>query len=519
MLKRAGTPVNWTPELIEEYARCANDPIYFCKYLKVVTVDDGLADFIPHGYQEDLINSIINNRNTIACTARQAGKTTSVVAAIIHYILFNQDKRVAILANKADSAREVIHKLRIAYQNIPLWLQQGVVEWNKGSISLENGSDVIAAASSSDNIRGKAVALLYVDEAAHVPHWDEFFASVFPTISSGKETKIVLTSTPKGLNHFYRLWEDANAVPKRNEYHPIFVPWHAVPGRDEAWKKHILSSMGNDMQKFAQEQEGEFIGSSGTLIDGAKLKALVPRHYVNQSMGLYQYEYPKSNRPYVIVADVSHGKGLDYSAAHVIDVGDMPYRQVAVFHANDVLPFDYAGVLYRTAKMYNDAAVLVEANEIGFHVVETLHWEYEYENLVATSSDSKQGKRTSGGFGRGSERGVRTNKQVKLSGCSLIKVLIENDQLIINDKATINEFCTFSKKNQSFEAEEGCHDDLVMGLVLFGWLTGQSYFKEMTDINTLARLRNSTEKDIEENLLPFGFIVDGREEDEPPPGF
>lgn len=503
-LKRKGTPIEFSPDMVKEFLKCAQDPVYFSeKYIQIVHVDHGLIPIRLYDYQKEIVEKITNNRRVAVVTSRQAGKTTTAAAVILHYVLFNEHKTVALLANKGDAAREILDRIKIAYEALPKWLQQGVLEWNKGSVEFENGCKIIAAATSSSAIRGKSISLLYIDETAFVENWDEFFASVFPTISSGQTTKILFTSTPNGLNHFYKTCEGAREG--TNGYEFVEVPWQSVPGRDEAWKAETLAAMDFDMQKFSQEFECAFLGSSGTLIEGTKLKSMVVRTPVDERGGIKLYETPQSNRVYCMVVDVSRGKGLDYSAFTVVDVTQMPYKQVATFRDNTVTPIDYAEIIYRVIKSYNDCYVLIETNDIGEQVSDLLHYDYEVETILYTENAGRSGKRISGGFGRNVDKGVRTTKSVKAIGCNMLKMLIEQDQLIVNDFDTINELSTFSRKGNSYEAESGAHDDTVMCLVLFSWLTDQTFFKDLTDINTMHKLKQRNEEELMENLLPVGF--------------
>jgi hypothetical protein len=511
-LKRSGVPINWSPEIVAEYAKCSEDVVYFVeKYMKIINVDHGLMNFKLYDYQKEMLKAMVEERYTIIATARQAGKSTVTCAFILWYIIFNSDKTVALLANKGDTAREILGRIQLAYQYLPKWLQQGVSEWNKGSFELENNSRVIAAATSSDNIRGYSINLIFIDEAAFIENWDEFFTSVYPTISSGASTKLVLVSTPNGLNHFYHIW--TNAQLGKNSYKPVLVHWSAVPGRDEAWKQATLAAMNFDTQKFAQEYEVEFQGSSGTLIAGWKLKQLQAAIPVHQHDGLSVYENPEKGHTYISIVDVSRGKGLDYSAFSIVDVTTMPYKQTCSFRNNLIAPIDYAEVVYRVSKSYNTAAILVEVNDLGEQISTSLHYDFEYENLLFTENAGRSGKKISSGFGNNVDKGIRTTKSVKSVGCSILKLLIEQNQLIIYDKQTISELSTFSRKGVSYEAEPGNHDDMVMGLVLFAWLSDQTYFKDITDINTLARLREKTDEEISSELLPFGFVEDGREDE------
>lgn len=513
-LKRKGVDISWTEEMVQEFIKCAKDPIYFSqKYINIVHVDHGLIPIKLYKYQKDIIRKTTKNRRTCVVTSRQAGKTTTAVCLILHYILFNDHKLVALLANKGDSAREILDRIKTAYEALPKWLQQGVIEWNKGSVEFENGSKIIAAATSSSAIRGKSVSFLYIDETAFVENWDEFFAAVYPTISSGKTTKILLTSTPNGLNHFYKTCEGAKSG--KNGYQFVQVLWNDVPGRDEQWRQETLASMDFDSEKFAQEMECEFLGSSGTLIAGWKLKQLVYHDPIREIGGVTIYQEPEAEKKYVLVADVSRGKGLDYSAFQIIDTTKMPYQQVCTYRNNMITPVDYAAAVHRAGLFYNQASIMIEINDIGDQVAGILFEEYEYENMLLTENNGREGKRLiSGmaGFNGKADKGIRTTKPVKSLGCSMLKLLVEQNQLILNDFETIKELSTFSVKGTSYEAEPGNHDDLTMCLVLFGWLTNQRYFKELTDINTVINLKEMNEEKVFSELTPFGIIDSGHDQ-------
>lgn len=509
-LKRIGEQIEFTPENLKEYMKCLKDPIYFAEnYIKIVHVDKGFIPFAMYDYQKEIATKITNNRRLAVLTARQSGKTTTAVAVILHYILFNEYKTVAILANKGDAAKEVLDRVKIAYEALPKWMQQGVEEWNKFNIVLENGCKIYAGTTSSSAIRGKSISFLYLDEVAFIEGYDEFFASVYPTISSGESTKLMMTSTPNGLNHFWKTCKGAEE--QTNGYEFTRVMWHDVPGRDEKWKQETLEALDFDEQKFKQEYCCEFLGSSGTLIDGSKLKELAYSRPIAEREGLTQYEQAKEGHTYVMTVDVSRGKGLDYSTFNIIDITKMPYQQVCTFRDNLVGPVDFASVIYRVGLMYNESAVLVEINDIGEQVSDVLLMDYGYENLLYTENAGRSGKRISSGFGKKVDNGIRTTKSVKSVGCSILKMLIEQNQLLLRDFNTIQELSRFSKKGSSYEAESGSHDDLVMNLVIFAWLTDQTFFKDLTDINTLMKLRQKTEEQIEEDLLPFGFIDTGED--------
>ena len=512
-LKKSNVKIDWTSEIVQELVRCSQDPIYFAEnHIKIVNIDQGLIPIQLFDYQKQIIQSIHDNRYTVAELARQLGKTVSICCYVLWYIIFNPNKTVAILANKAETAREILSRIQLAYEHLPKWLQQGVIEWNKGSFELENGSRVLAAATSSNNIRGFSINLLILDEAAFVEGWDDFFASVFPTISSGNTSKLVLISTVNGLNHFYKITSLARQ--KKNNFNLISADWTARPGRTSVWKQETLAAMNFDQDKFAQEHENRYLGSSGTLIAGWKLQQLVPQTPVAEHAGICQYEKPNKNRTYVGVADVSRGKGLDYCALQIIDCTEMPYKQVLQYRSNMITPGDFAELINRIGRQYNDCYILVEVNDIGQQVAETLYFDYEYTSLLFTESAGKQGKRITQQYKsqQATDRGIRTTKTIKSIGCSMLKLLIEQDQLIINDSETITELSTFSKHNNTYQAEQGCHDDLVMCLVLFGWLTEQKFFKEITEINTLIKLRELSSQQIEQDMVPFGFIDDGNQQ-------
>ena len=514
-LKRSNVAIEWTEKQVQEYLKCARDPIYFAEnYIKIVHVDRGLIPMRMYDYQKDICNLITDNRRVAVLTSRQAGKTTTAVAVILHYVLFNEYKTVALLANKGDAAREILERIKIAYEALPKWMQQGILEWNKGNIELENGCKVFAGSTTSSAIRGKSISFLYMDEVAFIEGYDEFFASVYPTISSGQETKVLMTSTPNGLNHFYKTCEGAKEG--RNGYKYLEVMWYDVPGRDEKWKQETLEALDFDMEKFAQEYECAFLGSSGTLIEGSKLKSLVFRTPLHEKQGMCIYEEPIKDHTYVCVVDVSRGKGLDYSAFQLIDVTRMPYKQVATYRDNTISPVDYAAIIYQTSKRYNEPYILVEVNDIGEQVAEILAFDFEVEGIMYTENAGRGGKRISGGYGKNVDKGIRTTKSVKAIGCNMLKLLVEQDQLRINDFNTINELSTFSRRGNSYEAESGCHDDLVMGLVLFAWLTDQAFFKDITDINTMMTLKRKSDDDMFSDMMPDVMIDDGLDDIQKP---
>jgi hypothetical protein len=510
-LKKTRVRIEYTPEQILEFQRCAEDPIYFIKkYVKIVNVDLGVINFDLWAFQEQLVKKAIQERFVICKMPRQVGKTTTVAALILHNVLFAENFSVAILANKEKQAREILSRIQMAYENLPKWLQQGIVEWNKGNIELENGSKILASATSASAIRGTSQNLIYLDEFAFVPSnmQEEFFASVYPTISSGKTTKVLITSTPNGLNMFYKLWVDSEQG--NNSYTRVDVHWSDVPGRDEEWKKETIRNTSEE--QFRQEYECEFLGSSNTLLSPSTLKRLVFRHPVKMSPeGLKVYYEPLQEGLYCIVVDTSRGKGLDYSAFVVFDCTEFPYKAVATFKNNEISPLIYPTIIEQTGRYYNNAFILIETNDIGQQVADIVYQDLEYENVVFCETIGKGGQVVSSGFSNSKYVGVRTTKQVKRIGCGNIKSLIEEDKLIICDYDTIQEFSRFSLKRTSYEAEEG-NDDLVMCHVLFGWLSSQPFFKELTNNDIRKKLFFEKQKMIEEQMLPFPIVEDGHQD-------
>ena len=507
-LKPAGFKFEWTQKMIDEYVRCSEDVVYFTEtYMKIVNVDDGLVSFKLYDYQKEMLHNMQHERFNIITCARQSGKSITTCAYILWYIIFHENKKVGLLANKGDTAKEILGRIRLAYQHLPKWLQQGMKDFNKTTITLENGSMVMSAATSSDNVRGHSFNLIFIDEAAFVENWEAFFASVFPTISSGKTTKLILVSTPNGMNHFAYIWQ--LAVEGKNNYKAQKVTWDMVPGRDEEWKRTMLAGMNFDVQKFAQEQNVEFHGSSGALIAGWKLQQLMTDLQVPiaESGGhLYLYDSPVKGRRYIMACDVSRGKGLDYSTFSVIDVTELPFRQSAVFRDNLCSPIEFAQTIFQTAKAFNNAYVIIELNDIGAQVADVLRYDpYNYEYILYTESNGRNGKRLGMGYGKNQDQGIRTTKTTKALGCALLKLLLEQNQLLVWDRWTVEELACFSRKNNSYEAEPGKHDDLAMTLVIFAWMTDDDFFKEFTTIQTVQSLRERTDEDLATELRPIGL--------------
>ena len=512
-LKKANVKVEFTQENIEEFIKCKDDPVYFARnYLKIVSLDEGLVNFNLYPFQEKLVRNFHENRFNICKMPRQTGKSTTVVSYLLHYAVFNDNVNIAILANKASTARDLLGRLQLAYENLPKWMQQGVLVWNKGSLELENGSKILAASTSASAVRGGSYNVIFLDEFAFIPNHiaDQFFASVYPTISSGQKTKVIVVSTPRGMNHFYRMWHDAERG--KNEYIPTEVHWSEVPGRDSVWKEQTIANTSE--QQFRVEFECEFLGSVDTLISSAKLKTLVYDEPIKRNAGLDIYFEPIKNHDYVITVDVARGVGIDYSAFVITDITTFPHKIIGKYRNKEIKPMLFPSIIVDIAKAYNNAFILCEVNDIGDQVASIIQYDLEYDNLLLCSMRGRAGQIVGQGFsGKKTQLGVKMSKTVKKVGCSNLKTLIEDEKLIFNDYDIISELTTFIQKSNSFEAEEGCNDDLARCLVIYAWLVAQEYFKELTDQDVRKRIYEDQRDQIEQDMSPFGFIVDGTEDE------
>jgi len=511
-LKKANVSQEFTQDQILEFMACRHDPVYFAKeHVKIVTLDHGLMPFEPYDFQEGLITNFHENRFNICKMPRQTGKSTTVISYLLHFLLFNDSVNIGILANKAATARELLGRLQTAYENVPKWMQQGVLSWNRGSLELENGSKILAASTSASAVRGMSFNILFLDEFAFVPNHiaDSFFSSVYPTITSGKSTKVIIVSTPHGMNHFYRLWHDAERG--KNEYIPTDVHWSEVPGRDDIWKEQTIANTSE--QQFKVEFECEFLGSVDTLIAPSKLRTLVYENPKTRNAGLDVYEDPQPKHDYLMTVDVARGVVKDYSAFVVIDITTFPHRVVAKYRNNEIKPMLFPNVIYEVARSYNESFILCEVNDVGDQVASILNYDMEYSNLLMASMRGRAGQVVGQGFsGKKTQLGVKMSKTVKKVGSLNLKTIIESDKLIFNDYEIMSELTTFIQKNNSFEAEDGCNDDLAMCLVIYAWLVAQDYFKELTDQDVRKRLYEDQRDQIEQDMAPFGFISDGMDD-------
>ena len=512
-LKKVGTEIQFTQEQVKEYLKCKDDPVYFARnYIKIISLDEGIVPFKMWDFQEELIESFHENRFNIAKLPRQTGKSTTCVSYLLHYILFNDNVNVGILANKLSTARDLLGRLQLAYEQLPMWLQQGIVVYNKGSMELENGSKILAASTSASAVRGMSFNIIFLDEFAFIPNHiaEQFFSSVYPTITSGTSTKVIIISTPNGMNHFYKLWVDAQKG--RNGYAWTEVHWSKVPGRDAKWKETTIANTSE--RQFTQEFECEFLGSVDTLITAAKLRTLTYDDPITTNGSLDVYENPIPDHDYIICVDVSRGLAQDYSAFVVIDITRAPWQLVAKYRDKNVRPMLFPNIIYNVATNYNNAYVLTEVNDIGEAVAGSLFYDIEYENVLMCAMRGRAGQIVGQGFsGNKTQMGVKMSKTVKAQGCSNLKTLIEDDKLLVKDYNIVSELTTFIQNKQSFEADEGYNDDLVMCLVIFAWLVQQEYFKEMTDQDIRRRIYEEQKNAIEQDMAPFGFISDGLEEE------
>jgi len=506
-VKRDGVNEQWTPEKLAEYKKCMLDPVYFAeRYVKVISLDRGLVNFKLYPYQKDMFNHFNNNRFNIVLACRQSGKSISACAYLLWFALFNPEKTIAVLANKGATAREMLSRITLMLENIPFFLQPGTKALNKGSLEFSNNSRILAAATSGSSIRGLSVNLLYLDEFAFVERAAEFYTSTYPVVSSGKDTKVIITSTANGIgNQFYKIWEGAEQ--NVNEFKSFRVDWWDVPGRDEAWKEQTIAN--TSQLQFDQEFGNTFFGTGDTLIGPEALmglRAMNPSK-VMEGGNLLIYEEPIPDHQYVMTVDVSRGRGQDYSTFNLIDISVSPFAQVAVYRNNTISPILFPNIIYKYATAYNQAYVVVESNDQGGVVCNGLYYELEYENMHVESTV------------KANEMGILMTRKVKRLGCSAIKDIIETNKINIVDENTIMEISTFVGKGQSYEASDGNHDDLMMNLVMFGYFASSQFFSDMTDIDLKQMLFEQKVKEIEDDVVPFGFVDDGSDfipEDEKP---
>jgi len=494
-IKADGVQQTFTAHEVQEYIRCRDDVEYFCKnYVKVISLDHGLVPFELRGYQSNLVKHYSDNRFSIVLAPRQSGKSVTSVAWLLHYIIFNADKKVAVLANKGATAREMLSRFTLMLENLPFFLQPGVRVLNKGNIVFGHNSEIIAAATSSSSIRGISANIIFLDEFAFVHKAEEFYTSTYPVISSGSDTKVIITSTPNGVgNMFYKLWQ--GAISKSNEFKSFTIHWRDVPGRDDAWRAKTIANTSE--AQFRQEFSCEFVGSADTLINSTCLLGLQAQSPININHDIVYYESPQEDHAYILIADVSKGRGQDYSTFSAIDISSRPFKQVCTYRNNTISPLLFPNLIVRAAMQYNQALVLVENNDVGQVVCNAIYYDHEYENMFTTSAVKSNGI------------GVVMSKKVKRIGCSNLKDLLEGNKLHIVDPYTIAEFANFVPKGDSFAAAEGSHDDSVMNFVLFSWFVSTDIFNGMSNTDLRELLYSEKMLEMEEDLPPFGYVSTG----------
>tara|TARA_B100002019_G_C21269085_1_gene601093 strand:+ start:208 stop:1791 length:1584 start_codon:yes stop_codon:yes gene_type:complete len=499
LIKRSGIETEYTEHEMAEYLKCSENPTHFIEnYTQIISLDEGLVPFELRGYQENLINHFKDNRFSVVLASRQSGKSITSCAYLLWYILFNPEVTVAVLANKGAIAREMIARIVTMLESVPFFLQPGVKILNKGNIEFGNDSKIVAAATSSSSIRGMSINMLYLDEFAFVEDAETFYTATYPVITSGKDSKVIITSTANGVgNMFHKIYE--SAIHDQSEYKPFTINWYDVPGRDEAWKQQTIANTSE--AQFEQEYGNSFLGTGNTLVNSNTLLGLKALEADWTKDEVRVYERPKEGREYICTVDVSKGRGLDYSTFSIFDVTESPFRQVCTYRDNSVSPMLYPDLLNKYCRPYNDALIIIENNAEGGMVATQLHYDIEYPNVFVQ------------GMTKADDIGVTMSRRIKRIGCSTMKELLEENRLIVVDRHTITELMTFVNKGSSFEADKGYHDDMVMNLVLFSWFITTDYFTSLTDKQVKDLLYSEQQKLIEDDILPVGvFGHDHKEE-------
>ena len=499
LIKRAGVETKYTKDEIEEYQKCSQDPTHFIeKYTQIISLDEGLVPFNLRGYQENLINHFNDNRFSVVLAARQSGKSITSCAYLLWYLLFTPEVTVAILANKGAIAREMVSRIVTMLETVPFFLQPGVKILNKGNIEFGNDSKLVAAATSSSSIRGMSINMLYLDEFAFVEDAETFYTATYPVITSGKDSKVIITSTANGVgNMFHKIYE--SAVHGNSEYKSFLINWFDVPGRDEEWKKMTIANTSE--AQFEQEYGNSFLGTGNTLINADTLlglRAIDPDwHKDNVNV----YERPKYGHTYITTVDVSQGRGIDYSTFSIFDVTAKPFKQVCTFRDNMISPMLFPDLINKYCRPYNESLVIIENNAEGSMVATQLHYDIEYPNVFVQ------------GMTKSTDIGITMSRKIKRVGCSTLKELLEENRLTVVDRYTITELMTYVNKGSSFEADRGYHDDMVMNCVLFSWFVTTDFFTNLTDTAVKDLLYAEQQKLIEDDMLPAGVFGEQRDDD------
>ena len=497
-VKRDGVETEFSKEEIREYMKCMKDPVYFAKkYVKIISLDEGLVPFNLYPYQKKMFKHFNKNRFSIVLACRQSGKSISSVVYILWYAVFHPEKTIAILANKGAVAREMLSRITLALENLPFFLQPGTKALNKGSLEFSNNSKILAAATSGSSIRGLSINLLFLDEFAFIDDDAKFYTSTYPVVSAGKDTQIIICSTANGIgNVYHKLWE--GAAQGTNEFKPFRIDWWDVPGRNKKWQKETIANT-SELQ-FEQEFGNTFHGRGNTLIEANHLLAQVSNEPEEIKENVFIYERPIEEHEYIMTVDVAKGRGQDYSTFTIIDVSVNPFKQVCVFRDNNISPMLLPDIVYNYATRYNEAYVVVESNDQGSVVCNGLYYDLEYENMFVESAI------------KSSAIGATMTRRVKRIGCSTIKDLIEQKKLHIVDSNTIIEMSTFVSRGKSFQAIAPNHDDLMMNLVMFAWFTTTDVFQSLTNIDMKDMLYRERLKAIQDDMLPVGFLGEKSEE-------
>jgi len=506
-LKAANATIDYTDEQIQEIVKCMDDFVYFCvNYIKIIDQDSGkVIAFDLYDYQREMAQIYKDEKRVIILAPRQCGKSIFTIAYLLWVGTFNDYKNIILVANKESTAKKTLRKLKEMYFYLPFWMKQGLTEWNKKQISFENGTNIYAESTSSSGNRGDTASIVFLDEAAIIEKnlWDEFYTSVYPTIASVKSAQIIITSTPKGYNHFYQLW--SMALNKQNDYKPFRVKWNEVPGRDQNYKTKTVAAFGGGskgLRKWRQEFECFFTGSGGTLIEGQVLEDLKPAIILESRMDdkFNIYEYPEEDAQYCLIGDVAEGVGGDYSTCQIFKIDfQNSHKQVATFRDNMIKTNEFNTVIDQICKYYNNALAIVESNTYGREVLNRLVFEDEYEN-VFFEFDAK-------------DYGLKMTTLTKKIGNSYLKSNIEDSKIVLVDFETISELSKYVLRSNVYRADDGQHDDLVTPLVLFSYFLSKKELIEnwlTVDNNVIGKTK--MEQQIESELLPVGFINNGLEE-------
>ena len=494
LIKRAGVETQYTEEQLIEYQKCSSDPCHFIEnYCQIISLDEGLVPFKLRGYQDKLINHFNDNRFSVILAARQSGKSITSCAYLLWYLLFTPEVTTAILANKGAIAREMVSRIVTMLETVPFFLQPGVKILNKGNIEFGNDSKLVAAATSSSSIRGMSINMLYLDEFAFVEDAETFYTATYPVVTSGKDSKVIITSTANGVgNMFHKIYE--SAVHGQSEYRSFTIGWKDVPGRDEEWKKQTIANTSE--AQFEQEYGNSFLGTGNTLINADTLLGMRALDGEWKKDGLTVYESPKEDHNYVVTVDVSQGRGFDYSTFSIFDVSQRPFKQVCTYRDNMISPMLFPDLINKYCSRYNEALVIIENNAEGSMVATQLHYDIEYPNVFVQ------------GMTHAKDIGITMSRKIKRVGCSTLKELLEENRLSVVDRATITELMTFVNKGSSFEADKGYHDDMVMNCVLFSWFVTTEFFTHLTDTAVKDLLYAEQQKMIEDDMLPAGVFGD-----------